>query len=75
MKHFLSSALALSALGTTVFAATVEPTAAEPDRSSDYQQVIVTADPLSQSKQLERARELGTRILVEPVFIAMAKGE
>ncbi len=50
MKHFLSSALALSALGTTVCAATVEPIAAEPNRSSDYQQVIVTADPLARSE-------------------------
>jgi DNA polymerase-3 subunit epsilon len=44
-------------------------------RMSKQVEVVVTADPLSDSKQLERARELGTRILVEPVFIAMANGE
>lgn len=44
-------------------------------RMSKQVEVVVTADPLSDAKQLERARELGTRILVEPVFIAMAKGE
>ncbi len=50
MKHFLSSALALSALATTALAAIAEPAAPAPIRSSDYQQVIVTADPLGRSE-------------------------
>ena len=42
MKHFLSSALALSALGTTALAAIAEPAAPAPIQSSDYQPVSYT---------------------------------